>query len=237
MDWVLRFKKKLIIQWQGTDVLLAHERTQNKTIYRKYIDYATNLVDAPWLKDELENISIKAKIATFKYVYPGKAISKYDQISIMSYVAQKEQEFYGIDSILKLAIEFPKVDFNLYGMQSSVHLIPNNVHLKGWVNKEEMAKAMKENAVFLRLTEHDGYSVSVIEAQGFGSEVIWTFPGKKTSYCKNLSDLKSVFIEAIEKIEARGMIPNQDAIAFASHEYNKQSVLTNYLKTIKDCVG
>ncbi|HOV11236.1 MAG TPA: hypothetical protein PLL90_05695, partial [Bacteroidales bacterium] len=41
MDWVLRFRKKLVMLWQGTDVMLAKERFETNTILLKYIRYAT----------------------------------------------------------------------------------------------------------------------------------------------------------------------------------------------------
>ena len=55
LDLALFFRKKLLMQWHGTDVQLAVERQKNNTINRKYIDAAQHIVSAPWFVDELKD--------------------------------------------------------------------------------------------------------------------------------------------------------------------------------------
>lgn len=237
LDWVLRMKKKLIIQWQGTDVMLALERMKNKTINRKYIDYAVNFVDAIWLKEEIESIGVHVEMLKFKYISPGKPVSKYEKVSVMSYISQSRQAFYGMQSIVEAAAHFPEIDFNIFGMSECDFSCTPNVHLHGWRSENDFAKALQENAIFLRLTEHDGFSVSVIEALGYGCEVIWTYPETHVVYLKEKSDLIKELTLLIEKVEKRGLCPNFEASNEVALIFNRETVMSNYHRRIKKIVG
>ena len=94
LNLVLKWKKKLILQWMGTDILLAIERFKNSNIDRKYIDYASNFVDAPWMTEELKSANINTENLHFKFVEMNTIIEEYSSISVMSYVAQNRQDFY-----------------------------------------------------------------------------------------------------------------------------------------------
>jgi glycosyltransferase involved in cell wall biosynthesis len=237
LNWVLRLKKKLIMQWMGTDVMIALERYKEGTIDRKYIDYAKHLVDATWLKDELKESGISAQLIDFKYTFPGEPLYKYEKNSVMSYVAQARQEFYGIEMILQAAEKFPDIDFLLYGMNETKFVCPKNVKLMGWTTEAEFAEGLKSTSVFLRLPKHDGFSASVIEAMGFGCEVFWTFPGTKAVCVKNSEELIDKLATKFEDIESRNFHPNQSSREFVLEKYNKEKVIKNYIQTLKEFVG
>ena len=96
LNWTIRYKKKLIMQWMGTDALLAMKRFKENTINRKYIDYATHFVDSPWQEKEVESVKLNPKFIRFKYGREIKPLDRYLDIHILSYIAQNKQEFYGI---------------------------------------------------------------------------------------------------------------------------------------------
>jgi glycosyltransferase involved in cell wall biosynthesis len=237
LNWVLRLRKKLIMQWMGTDVILALERFKKGTIERKYIDYSENLVDAQWLMDELNQLEVSAKLVHFKYILSGIPINCYEKISVMSYIAQTRQEFYGLEMILKAANKFPDIAFLLYGIKDTKYACPENVKLMGWRSESEFAKALKSASVFLRLPEHDGFSAAVIEAMGFGCEVIWTFPGTNAIYIKNSEELIENLVMTFQKIKARDFRPNLYSREFVLEKFNKEQVIKNYIKTLKEIVG
>ena len=62
LNWSMRFNKKMIMQWQGTDALLAMTRFKEKNILRKYIDYATHFVDSPWQEKEVRSLILNRHI-------------------------------------------------------------------------------------------------------------------------------------------------------------------------------
>lgn len=234
LNWVLRFRKKMLMQWNGTDALLAIERNANQTIDRKYIDYAVHFTDNPWMKEEIESVGVSVGLLEFKYVSnPEEGIvEQYDGIRVASYVAQKRQEYYGLKKICILAQEFPAIPFDIYGMDFPDFECPPNVAFHGWVSAAEMAMAMKRSAIFLRLPEHDGFSVSVIEALGYGCEVIWTMPCEYTSSVKNDGELMTVFKQLHEKITMRKLTPNLENSAWAIRCYNREKVIKNYLQIL-----
>ena len=237
LNWVVKLKKKLIMQWMGTDVMIALERFKEGTIDRKYIDYAKHLVDATWLKDELKESGVSAQLIDFKYTFPGEPLHKYENNAVMSYVAQARQEFYGIEMIHQAANRFPEINFLLYGMKDTKYVFPKNVKLMGWTTETEFAEGLKSTSVFLRLPKHDGFSASVIEAMGFGCEVFWTFPGPNAIVVNNSEELIDKLATTFQAIEARDFRPNLTSREFVLENFNKEQVIKNYIKTLKEIVG
>ena len=237
LDAVLLFKKKLIMQWQGTDVMLAVSRFKDGNIDLKYCNYATHWVDAPWLYEEVKSIGLEPETVHFKYATADSPIKNYSSISVISYVPQSRQGFYGINRILNLAKNNPDVQFNLYGCTSAEVDLPSNVNLHGWVSEDVFKTAMKNSAIFLRLTEHDGFSVSVIEAMSVGCEVIVTMPFDHAFVARSGEETLNAFTRAKEKIIGRGLTPNQEVIAYVQNNFKKQEVIANYLKKLHQFIG
>ncbi len=237
LNLVLKWKKKLILQWMGTDALLAMERFKNNTIERKYIDYAHNFVDSEWLMDEVKSLEVPVEYLHFKSVKVHPNENKYDKISVISYVADTRQEFYGMQQIAEIARTFPNIEFHLYGLTCSEFPTTPNIHFYGWVKPEEFAERLKSTPIFLRLTEHDGFSVSVIEALGFGCEVIMSLPFEFTHLAKNSNEAITIMNYVISKIEKRGMKPNHEMIEIVKLRYNPEKLASNYIQKLKEVVG
>lgn len=184
LNWVLFWKKKLLMQWQGTDSLLAMERYKNGSIIRKYIDSATHFVDSDWLEEELQSIEITPIRQTFKCIQPIDRVEHYNEIQAMSYIAENRKEFYGYNYLIFLAEHFPNITFSVCGMEKPNQGEPTNIRFLGWINREVFIQELREHPIFLRLTEHDGYPVSVIEALSSGAEILMTWPDENVLLCK-----------------------------------------------------
>lgn len=236
LNLVLKWNKKLILQWMGTDALLAMERFKNNTIDRKYIDYAANFVDSEWLMEEVKSINIQPEFLNIKSVSVKPNVVKYDKISVMSYVAQNRQEFYGMKQITEIAKALPQIDFNLYGLSKSDFPTPSNINLHGWVKPEEFEFQLRKSPIFLRLTEHDGFSVSVIEALGAGCEVIMSLPFELTYLAKTPQEAIEGLSKLIQKVEKRGMRPNKEMMEIVKNRYNPEILAKNYIQKIKEIV-
>jgi hypothetical protein len=236
LNLVLKWKKKLILQWMGTDVLLAIDRFKNKTINTKYIDYSKNFVDADWLRDELLSVKIKSEKLHFKYVDANTPIQKYNSISIMSYVPQNRQDFYGMDKIIELALIFPNIEFLLFGLDKTDKIIPENIKLFGWVNPNVFNEYLRKTPIFLRLTEHDGFSLAVLEALSFGAEAITSFKSDFVHNANTINEIKDAINTAINAIEKRNFEPNLSVIEILNKEFNKDKIILNYIQKIKEIV-
>lgn len=233
LDMVLKFKKKLVLQWMGSDVMYAMERHEKGTISRRYVDYALNYVDASWLKEELYSIHIPSELLPFKfYDQLDEPVLKYNGIEAVTYISQNRQDFYGMNWVRELARNFPAVPFHVYGAKNEKEEL-TNIKMYGWQDHDTFKSAVKKAPIFLRLTEHDGNAVSIMEAQSFGSEVLTRLPFENSVEVKSEAQLMTAFSSMIAKIEARNYTPNAENIEFVKRNYNKDNVLLNYVNTLK----
>jgi hypothetical protein len=237
LNWVLRFRKKLWMQWVGTDVSIAIEGIEKKTINRNYINYAKHATDASWLKEELDGIGIHCTLNCYKYLPSDQVpVQQYEQIQVCSYVPQERQVFYGLPEIVKLAEAFPSIPFHIYGMTTPDLPAPENMIFYGWQPEELLQAKMKESALFLRLTEHDGFSVSVVEAMSLGSEVLTYHPFPLVN-CVQDTDLLTIFTHAVAQVENRGMTPNLVASKYYKTHFNRERVFEQLYRELKTYFG
>ncbi len=233
MDWVLRLKKKLIMFWQGTDVQMAVDRTNDDTIFRDYIDYAAHLVVAPWFVEELGQINVKAEYAPYAYVEAFGNDGVYEDVRILTYLAEDAELFYGWEFIREMALKRPDIGVTVVGSKGTGLDAPENVTFKGWVSAETMSDLFRTHAIFVRLTEHDGKAFTVAQALAAGCEVIWTYPFDQCYQLKRESGLLEEKVSELEKeIKARDMHPNVENIRFVEESFQRKGVLTSLLKQI-----
>ncbi len=229
LNWVLLWKKKLVLQWMGTDALLVMERFSNKTIFRKYVDYGLNFIDSPWLKEELNFAEITNQEAQFKYsLHTNLNLSVTKKIQALSYISSSRKEFYGLERVLNLANLFPDVQFLIIGMDEPETNEYKNVRFLGWVTENEVAKLMTESLIFLRLTEHDGFSVSVIEALCFGCEVISSLPSEFLHHAPITSSAENVMNFVLEVCKRNEYKVNKELISNIWIKYDKKRILNSY---------
>lgn len=237
LNWVIRRRKKLWMQWVGTDVTIAKERIANQTINRKYIDYAQHATDAIWLQEELSEVGIHCVLNKYKYLPTDfEPVEKYTQIEVCSYVPQERQSFYGLPEIIQLAMAHPSIPFHIYGMTTPEREAPQNVIFYGWQTVEIVQEKMKESAIFLRLTEHDGFSVSVVEAFSLGCEVVTTQPFPFACDAREHS-LHDAFQQAIGKVSERGMKPQLDALKYYRENFKKEKVFLDLYNQLNEFFG
>jgi len=233
LDWVIRLRKKLIMQWQGTDALLAIERYKKGMIFRKYIDYAFHFVDSPWQQEEVKSLDLTIQIVPFKYGREIIPVTKYEKIHVLTYIAASRKVFYGWESVKTAAKVFPALQFRVVGMENEDDAFPDNIQLLGWLDAEKMAEELRNAPIFLRMTEHDGFSVSVIEALSVGAEVIWTHPSDCIHFVQNDAEMNHKLSEVLKLIEYRNGIPNEETITFCNKTYNRQQIMVNYISELQ----
>ncbi|MDG2154121.1 MAG: hypothetical protein P8K10_09335 [Crocinitomicaceae bacterium] len=237
LNWTILYNKKLIMQWMGTDALLAMKRFKENTINRKYIDYAIHFVDSPWQEKEVKSVQLNPKFIRFKYGREIKPLDRYPDIHVLSYIAQNKQEFYGIKKIIKAAEQFPSIEFRIAGMTKCDFKIPDNVKAIGWLDSVGMERELKNAAIFVRMTDHDGFSVSVIEAISIGAEVIWSHNAECVHYVQNIEELNHAIKNTVEKIKNRDYKPNQKTIDFAKTYYGKSELMHNYIQELNNIIN
>jgi glycosyltransferase involved in cell wall biosynthesis len=233
LNWAMKWKKKILMQWQGSDVMLAKERFYNGTILMDYINSSTHVTDFEYLKNELEEIGINSKILSFKHLSTNTLNTNYDKISVLSYVGNNNEDLYGFDLIIEAAKVLVDIEFHVIGTNATNYdNLPENLIVHGWKEKTEVIDLMKKNPIFLRMTKHDGNALSVYEALSLGCEVIWTYPSEFTNRAKNTAELINQILELKNKIEDRKMSPNFLQSAQVLKSFDKKVVISNYVKFI-----
>lgn len=253
--WLSR-KNLLILHWIGTDVLNAINPDANRRFYQKVYEtvwnillrykYKSNtlvhLAGAPWLVEELATIGIKAKylpitsINTKNLEQSTNIIEK--DIDILSYVPFKRFSFYGGNEIIKLAEEFPSYKFFLLHPDLDeitpdiTKMYPENVIISPKVEFEDMQKLYLSSKVFLRLVEHDGLSLSVLEALFYKLQVFWTYPFPNVHYVKDHELLKVDIKQNVEN-----WVPNEQGHEYIRDNFQIEDWERQFRDIIKDIIS
>ncbi|MBK7128341.1 MAG: hypothetical protein IPH66_03115 [Crocinitomicaceae bacterium] len=235
LDLALKYKKKLIMQWHGSDVLTLQSGIKNGTVEKKYIEHAVSATDASWLQHELIEAGVKASLHPFKYVEAGSSGASFKSKSVLSYLGEGQEKFYGIDYILELAVKYPDIHFHLTGTKGNAVNAPTNVHFYGWVSKAVMQSLLNEHPIYLRLTEHDGYSLSVMEAIANGNYVIWNQPHVRVFVAKNSDELINIFQQVLLSFDQNQGARLDENITWAKEHLDKTKILQAYSQFLKTC--
>ncbi|MFM7015435.1 MAG: glycosyltransferase, partial [Bacteroidota bacterium] len=164
-------------------------------------------------------------------------VKKYSSLSAMTYIADKRQAFYGIHQFKALAENNPDIEFKLFGVVNHEVELPTNVKSFGWVASDVFQNHLRETPVFLRLAEHEGFPVSVIEALSFGCEVIMTSPYQYTHQAKTNEEVIAAFNKVKDIVKLRDFTPNHDLIEMTKRDYDQTNVISNYIEKIKSIVA
>jgi hypothetical protein len=188
----------IINHWIGSDVIAEMEKKQHQGIQRTgnfILDSIVwwkmkrggliNVAVAPWLVDELAQSDIPATclpITTLDPHFLGTPdIQHAKDIDFLSYVQLRRFDFYGGDKIVKLAERWKDYTFLIILGDLTeippdlVEKMPGNVTISPRVERDKMPGLYQRSKFFLRYTQHDGLSLSVLEALYFNLEVLWTY--------------------------------------------------------------
>jgi len=234
LNAVLAFKKKLLLLWQGTDVLHATQRAANHTLNKKYIAYAANYSVAPWLKQELNEIGVPNEVLSFSWFGDVTMEKTFKEMSAYTYIPEGREEFYGWSIVQKLAMENPAIPFYVAGTEGKNLSHPENVTFLGWLSTARMQELSVQSPVYLRFTAHDGYPHSVTQALACGNEVIWSMPFSHSHLASGIPEASHAFRKVSDALIQRGLERNEENIRYARENFNREKVLAHFLKTLTD---
>ncbi|HOJ12205.1 MAG TPA: hypothetical protein PK733_16675, partial [Clostridiales bacterium] len=229
-------KKKFIMEWVGSDVLNARRAYKENLVDMKIIQQSIHFCEAPWIQKDLAQLGIKTEILYFfTFNTEERQIYKLpDKFSILSYVNESRQEFYGIDNLIRLARDFPKIEVRIAGMKTTQKELPQNIKLLGWV--KDMGEFYKGCVLFLRLTEHDGLAFSVREALGVGRYVGYSYKYDKTFFVDSYSSLKSLVLELCRSFYNNSLVFNYNGMDFIAKTFSEKKVLGNLVNKFKKII-
>jgi len=228
VDFALKFKKKIILSWIGTDVSNAIPKIKEKTFNQNYIDHVTHVTASKCLRDELYNeVGIDALYLPNIIITTQQPtqLNYQTKFSALTRIAKNREIFYGIETIKKLALDFPNIQFNIAGIDNYPDL-PSNIRCLGWI---DVNKELLNCSVFIRYMEHDGESHAVIEALSLGKPVLYNYDFPHTFFIQDYEQLKSNLDRIIKMFNDNRLIPNKQAVEYIKKNYNKDYVLQQYI--------
>jgi hypothetical protein len=126
------------------------------------------------LVPELAALGISARYVPLASAAVPDAIAPMpSDFTVLTYLPEPRREFYGQRMIWRAAQALPNVRFIAVGAGRRQAGAPPNVEYTGEVH--DMDARLDAASVLIRFTEHDGLSLSVIEALARGRHVIWTY--------------------------------------------------------------
>jgi glycosyltransferase involved in cell wall biosynthesis len=169
-----------LVIWAGSDVLMAAQNPFDLAVTkRRGYD---NVAVAPWLVDELQTLGISAKNLSVGAMDAAEDLRPLPKVfRVLTYLPEPRRAFYGEERVYALARRMPDLQFVVLGPGGVDEAAPSNVTFTGHV--DDVQARIDASTVLLRLTDHDGMSVLVLEALARGRHVIWThdYPGVRVA--------------------------------------------------------
>jgi len=233
IDLAIRFKKRIVFHWAGSDVMYARKAFENKIAVREYIEKSTHLACSPWFVDELATMNIPARFIPLNTAIPGQGreFPMPDIFSILTYIPQNEEKFYGLEHIIQLARRFPEIPIRIAGMATYPRLLPDNITLLGWIRN--MPEEICRNTVCVRMPEHDGLSFFVIESLVNQRYVIYNQRFDPCIYASDDQSLQEKVFELKLKSERHELVSNLEGMEYVLKNFNETDIVQNIYRVLK----
>ena len=170
-------RRPVVSHWIGSDVLSAQEDPSSTRSAQPYI--SVNLAGSPRLKDELKAIGIDAKELPIlpKRMDTPLGVPPHKHAA-MAYLPKGREDFYGMNYFHHAAQVYPDVMFYVIKNDDDSLNLPN-VKFLGLLSASEMDDLYMRTSIVIRLPQHDGLSLMLLEGLLRGKEVIYCydFPG------------------------------------------------------------
>jgi len=122
----LKFNKKIVQHFIGSDVLSAQEDFKANRINKKLIQNSKYLCEVKWIQNELKEIEIDSKIVPIMAYDNFNKPKEIKNFSVLTYLGKDKEEYYGINDFIQLANDFSKIEFKIAGIDNYRNL-PKNI--------------------------------------------------------------------------------------------------------------
>jgi len=228
LNLALKFNKKVVQHFIGSDVLSAQIDFKNKNINQKLIEHSHYLCEVNWIQDELNEINISSEVKALMVYEKFLKPKLFKEFSVLTYMGKGKEQFYGIEDFIKLAQDFPTIQFKIAGIESYVNL-PENIRCLGWI---DMMDELQNSTVFIRNAKHDGLGFSVIEALSLGRVTFYNYDFPYVNYFEDYNDLKKQFGYCVDEFRGSKLTVNDEAIEYIKKIFNKEKVLNDLIEVL-----
>lgn len=182
----------LIVIWAGTDVLAAEGNPFELEVTKR--DASADLAVAPWLASELRTLGVPATYQPIIAADTAPVIAPFPKrFTVLTYLPAPRRTFYGEDKVYAIARALKEARFLVVGGGGRNPSAPPNVEFLGWIG--DTTRIIDASCVLLRLPDHDGQSMMVLEAMSRGRHVVWTHDIPGVSVAEGAAEALDVLSE------------------------------------------
>lgn len=216
--------KKVIMHWIGTDVYNCIHNSDSIVCYTGNIHH---LAGSPLLHEELKSVGIASDIIPIiPFGIHLDLMNMPERHEALVYLPEGKEEFYRADLIRELAVRNPQVKFHIVANAGYEPLRLENVIFHGRLEIDEMNKLYHEISILVRLPEHDGLSMMVIEALAKGKQVLYKY---KHPFVYTPEKFEPGSIDAeFKKILAEEPVVNVQGHEYILEHYNEDAMMDMY---------
>ncbi len=215
----------VIVIWAGTDYLLAAGNPFDLEVTKREV--SLDLAGAPWLAEELRGIGVAAQYEPIIGVNPASKLAPLPKrFTVLTYLPEARRAFYGEERVYTIARALPEARFVVVGPGAANLDAPANVEFFGFVR--DMARVIDGSTVLLRLPEHDGPAMMVLESLSRGRHAIWThdFPGV---FCANDTEKALRLVRDLYERHCAGNLKlNTTGWSFVAQNFHRSGIAQRF---------
>jgi hypothetical protein len=161
----------LVRWWVGSDVLALRDgRTRPHSR-----DERLHWAGSPGLARELASLGVPARVLPILPHWEPTPLPRSAEPVVLAYCRAGREALYRWADTCAIAARCPDVQFRVF-RQAGEGLPPNLTCIQDWVAHDQMRGEYARARAVLRLVEHDGTSLSILEALTFGRHALWSYP-------------------------------------------------------------
>lgn len=231
-DLAFKLNKKVIMHWVGSDVIHATKVYKQGKANELYTKKAKHLCEVEWIKQELNEIEIEAQIQNFVSFSPNQIKVEIPKtFYVLSYLFPGRENFYGYETLLKVAEKSPHINFKIAGSDGKNINKFQNIEFLGWV--PNLPEYIKNAALCIRFPEHDGLSSFVLESLSFGKQVLYKYPLPSCIVVTNEDEITNQ-ISKYYQLWSIGQFPvNETGINYIKTNFKKEQIFESLIKQFK----
>lgn len=182
---------------------------------------------APHLTQNLKQLNISANNLPLLCHIKYELLPFPNDFAVMSYVgyhpSSDESAFYGWNSLIRIAKDYPDLTIFVVGRKSSLGDHPSNMVFLGYVN--DIRQVLSKVKAVIRLTYHDGMPRLILEGLATGRYIIYAQSFPHTFHVQDYKEVK----KALETIREESN-PNLSGFNYVKQEYDPQKVAQQFIK-------
>jgi glycosyltransferase involved in cell wall biosynthesis len=224
---------KLNRYWIGGDVLSLNNMHRSKSIFHIWLNkllFDFHFTTSEWLTKELMENGLRSIPVPFSSIccpdhhpiaeFPPKPLR------VVFYSIEDCDHIYQPKFIQKCADMLPEVEFICCG-NKKLGIFGKNIRNMGLIESHKMMDLYASSHCLLRVTTHDGFARSILEALSYGLYVITNQP---IPYTEQVADVQSA-VTAIRRIDKLG-VRNHHARQWALENYSAKAFVNNIMKYV-----